>query len=706
MKSKHLSILGILLITLSIGACNKTPSNSNVSSGDTSVSSFESTHNVSSDNPGGGTPKRKYGKYTIKDEVEDISDLQGSPWLNTSIEGIMNKIEQPSIKDDFFANVNYDYLSQYTLPQGTKVHGGKLYESSDLVDQRKVNMHFDDNDPRLNTLFLRIFEGDFDAISAGLTSIMNMSHENLLNAFSNDYLFKGLHKLATIYRYPGDQYPLIDIQFLSSYLTLPYLAYLNLYGQQKDFYGAIDGMQLFMTNGLILYPRRDYFDDLKAAIASSVNVSWQPTLYEVKGLPKLYTNLLDLTSTLKSLGFKDDDYIYCTDGILAFLNEFCSSVLHDPDKLRGYLLDTYTLNNMYFLGATTLYSWIEDPECADYAPFIFESMKKEGMGFQDLAYAIIEELFPEIVNRTYIDKYVTASSKTRVTNIVEDVISTYSEMLNNCDWISSQTKQRAVQKINEMTYTVFYNDEELEADPIEFENLENLSIMDAYSQYQTYFMDGIIAGAFTNSEIFQQFRPYTVNAVYQNTNNSFYICHGIFSSFIDEPNLTTEELYGSVGFVIGHEISHAFDNTGSQYWQGKYLNWWTDEDRTTFNTKVENLINYINTNVRTLKDATIHGENLAGEVIADMGSMRVLLKMIESKDASFDMDKFFKEYARWWSVIYSNEEAHRRNEIDVHAASFIRVNLTLAQFDEFKTFYSITGRDNMYIDEEDVIAIW
>ena len=89
-----------------------------------------------------------------------------------------------------------------------------------------------------------------------------------------------------------------------------------------------------------------------------------------------------------------------------------------------------------------------------------------------------------------------------------------------------------------------------------------------------------------------------------------------------------------------------------------------------------------------------------------MGSMRVLLKMIESKDASFDMDKFFKEYARWWSVIYSNEEAHRRNEIDVHAASFIRVNLTLAQFDEFKTFYNITGRDNMYIDEEDVIAIW
>ena len=88
MKSKHLSILGLLLITLSIGACNKTPSNSNVSSSDTRVSSFESTHNVSSDNPGGGTPKRKYGKYTIKDEVEDISDLQGSPWLNTSIEGI------------------------------------------------------------------------------------------------------------------------------------------------------------------------------------------------------------------------------------------------------------------------------------------------------------------------------------------------------------------------------------------------------------------------------------------------------------------------------------------------------------------------------------------------------------------------------------------------------------------------------------------
>ena len=80
--------------------------------------------------------------------------------------------------------------------------------------------------------------------------------------------------------------------------------------------------------------------------------------------------------------------------------------------------------------------------------------KGQGMDFQKLTYAIIEELFPEIVNRTYIDKYVTASSKTRVTNIVEDVISTYSEMLNNCDWISSQTKQKAVQNLPKLGLTL------------------------------------------------------------------------------------------------------------------------------------------------------------------------------------------------------------------------------------------------------------
>ena len=714
MRRKHLSLLSLLIVGLSITACGSSlskeasnptvynPSDSISDSSDEPISS-SSNSSINSSSSSDLSNRVTYGKYIVKEGIQDTDFLQGSPWLNTSIDGVMNKIEKPSLKDDFFANVNYEYLSDYTLTDEKAVGGGKIYESQNRVNEILYEL-FDNPESTspMATLKDYIVSGSTEYIKTELETVWSMPEDELRQIRDKGLIFFGQHRICGLCRLPNDETPTLDVTFSDGFVTLPYAMYLNKFmNAGLDFENAIN--RLFSLVGFEENIDHSYLNEIGYAFESSFDAGWET--YETN-VGRLTVDIpsFNLQTILEHYGFSSGDKIRTSLGMNRYLDYIYSNILgQGSDNLRKFIVDTIALDSMFLIGRTKFNQYIDQTTgLYDDNPFIPGALRDKSLSDTEYAIKVIEYVFPEFLNREYVANYSDGISQMKVYLLIEEIISAYNQVFQNTTWLSSETKEKVLEKLNTMHYAAFYDTDYL-LEPLDEELIEENLINTLYN-YNTYYIEGIRGRSYHTSNLRSYFHAYTVNAAYTNADNTFEIYHGLVSSFIDE-NLTLEELYATVGFIIGHEISHAFDNTGSQYWNGQYLNWWKPEDKAIFQNKVRKLIVYINNNISTLKYEHIDGEKLAGEVIADMGAMRVVLESIKAQN-NFNLDRFFKSFAKFWSIVYTTEEAYRRNNEDEHAPSFIRVNLTLAQFDEFINLYNIAQGDNMYIPIEDRIAIW
>jgi putative endopeptidase len=168
--------------------------------------------------------------------------------------------------------------------------------------------------------------------------------------------------------------------------------------------------------------------------------------------------------------------------------------------------------------------------------------------------------------------------------------------------------------------------------------------------------------------------------------------------------MSDEELYATLGTVIGHEISHAFDSSGAQFdKEGNLANWWTEEDLKTFTERNEKLAAYFNA-MHPWEGQNFYGSIMTGEACADMAGMRVILRLAAGME-NFDYDTFFRTFAVSYLIKETLQETYSciRNN---HPLDYLRVNTTLQQFDEFLDFYGITEGDGMYLAEEERVCIW
>ena len=157
-------------------------------------------------------------------------------------------------------------------------------------------------------------------------------------------------------------------------------------------------------------------------------------------------------------------------------------------------------------------------------------------------------------------------------------------------------------------------------------------------------------------------------------------------------------------WVIGHEISHAFDSSGAQFDKdGNMNNWWTEEDYAAFLKRNEKMAAYYNA-MHPWAGQDFRGGIMTGEGCADMGGMKAVLRIARQMEG-FDYDRLFRSLGEVWLEKGSLQRAY--NQInDPHPMGYLRVNGTLQQFDEFLNFYGITEGDGMYLAPEDRVAIW
>ena len=637
----------------------------------------------------------KYLFYKIKDG-ETAEGLTGSPWLNSTYPGIVSKIQTPSLKDDFFVATNYDALATATLDPGQPATGGmlsalaaveknasKLYAGQGTGNYapavKKMHELFaaenkDSEKAAVKALLDRVsaittIEGirDFFCSVDGATMPWsafetyrnakglriespavgwnaNTSYSAFANADQAE-MARFIEKYARILSYFG-----VDAG------RAAHVAELGLKSQAKTFTGNASAKTLKVGEFAESYPKSKWGD------------------------------------LFRSLGYADDAEISIESRIANFLQALEDAEMSSLESLKDDLIVRICLGAVAAMPTNDYIALARefDSSMANYP---------DDMLMRETFVTSVQSVF----DRAYIDNFETPARKKAIHDLMAETIAEYKVLLQNEPWLGSQTKAKAVEKLEAMQYDCCY--------PEHLLSLPSYSVGEPTSFYQAtreYRAWNAKSDQPARSPMQSWVISVTaINGVYYPLNNSFVIYEGLLGGMMDGLPSTREELLGSIGAVIGHEISHAFDAEGSKYdAHGMEEEWWTPEDRRAFNEKVAKVKATWDT-YSYRPNLPMWTEKMLGEIIADMGGVSICLKL-GAKDSSFDYDKFFRAYsASYCSVMDPNfVEASIIQAQDAHPLNYLRVNAVVNQFKEFYDTYGVAEGDHMYVAPANRINIW
>ncbi len=335
------------------------------------------------------------------------------------------------------------------------------------------------------------------------------------------------------------------------------------------------------------------------------------------------------------------------------------------------------------------------------------------------AMAVPNRILGEAVGELYVKKYFPESDKQRMQQIVKNLQVALGQHIDNLEWMSAETKAKAHEKLNTFTVKIGYPDKwkdysSLRIDP-------KLSYWENIKRANIWYTEDNIAdlGKEVDREEWHM-TPQTVNAYYNPTTNE--IC---FPAAILQPpfyNSAADDAvnYGAIGVVIGHEMTHGFDDQGRQFDKdGNMSNWWTEADAAAFKERTDVLVDQFNkVLVMPAKGDQpalyANGEFSLGENIADQGGLRVSYTAMhnsfggqepEAIDGFTADQRFYLSYATIWAQTMRDEEVIRRTKTDEHSLGKNRVNVTLRNIETFHKAFGITD-GAMFLPEEERIIIW
>ena len=334
------------------------------------------------------------------------------------------------------------------------------------------------------------------------------------------------------------------------------------------------------------------------------------------------------------------------------------------------------------------------------------AMQPEEMMFS----ALVSGQLPWPVAQLYSETYLKQEDKDRIAGMVDEIQEVYHGILNEADWLSEETRAKAVEKLDAIQKNVLYPDnwEPYSCEALNFAGpQEGGTLWDAQmaiDRYNAQKMIKQINEPIDHTEWPDNTTPNTYNCFYLPNFNSIYILGAYVRPLGDISALSDEALYAKIGIAIGHEFSHAFDPTGSQFDKDGNMNlWWTEEDGAAFGEKAAKLAAFYD-KIQPWKGMGYHGNIVSGEACADLAGMKVVLRIVGQKEG-FDYDAFFRAYAENYMSVMTPEFALQMMG-DFHPMSYLRVNIVLQHFDEFLNLYDIHEGDGMYLAPEDRVSIW
>ena len=331
------------------------------------------------------------------------------------------------------------------------------------------------------------------------------------------------------------------------------------------------------------------------------------------------------------------------------------------------------------------------------------------------AMSVPNSLLGEAVGEMYVARYFPESSKQKMVTLVENLRTALGEHIDALEWMSDETKAKAHEKLAAFTVKIGYPDKwkdysSLQIDPEKtyYENLRNASAW--------YVKDNMDKLGKPTDKTEWGMTPQTVNAYYNPTTNEICFPAGILQKPFFDPDADDPVNYGGIGVVIGHEMSHGFDDQGSMFdAAGNMVNWWTDEDKAKFDALGDKLVAQFD-EVEILPGVMANGRYTLGENIGDHGGISIAYSAMENAlkasgktqpiDGFTPAQRFYLSYAAIWAQNITDQEKERLTNLDVHSLGNNRVNVSIRNFQSFFDAFGIREGDPMYRPESERVLIW
>lgn len=696
----------------------------------------------------------KTASYVVSDET--IS--KDSKWINSDVEGIVTEDTSVSEKDDFATASNKEWILSVADRVKKEQNVSCVEDNYKVIAQQKQALlntaiaggNFEENKVGMD-------KADYDHVSDVFTKVVSAAADwDARNEADVEPLEKYISAIESIDTLDKMTNYLCDEngEFFSKDYLIPFGVTSSLDEKEDEYDVSIsstfaDSLDTEDNGDL----REAYVMETVKEILGKLGYSSSEATKIVKQCWQLETTLSEHTSYIKIMSKnpsvdeikKQFNHTYTADELVELAGNYPMMdilktynydqsqkyIVYEPDyvkavarlykeknleKIKAYYIvhtildampllsrDYYDQYEKYF---TNISDSEDEEETEDKKEEeSLDELSKEDQILQNFVMSYINGIFEEM----YVTNYCSSEQKEYIQNLIQDAITEYEKILASEDWMSETTKQKAIEKLNCITTRALYPDE---LDNYEDLQLDESNLVDVVAKINAYTLrkDAKKINTKINKKGWDvESMPFTaVNAYYSPQDNSVTILAGIVASKeLLDMNASDEENMGHLGYIIGHEISHAFDTTGYLYDKdGKEEKWWTDKDEEAFQKRVAKLVKYYSS-FKSFRNSpsNINGEQIQGEAIADMGGLKCMIEISKHKE-NFDYQKFFRAFAGTWATCNSYRMELNRESQDEHPLPFLRTNVTVQQFEEFYEAFDIQPGDGMYLAPEKRIAVW
>ncbi|EHQ27983.1 M13 family metallopeptidase [Mucilaginibacter paludis] len=319
----------------------------------------------------------------------------------------------------------------------------------------------------------------------------------------------------------------------------------------------------------------------------------------------------------------------------------------------------------------------------------------------------------ELLGQLYVEKYFTADAKKRMLDLVNNLQTVYHSRIEKLDWMSADTKKRAIAKLDAFTKKIGYPDKWKKYDDVEINKGTYYKNLQSIAKHDFKEMVGKLGKPVDKTE--WGMTPPTVNAYYNPAFNEIVFPAGILQFPFFDKDADDAINYGAIGAVIGHEMTHGFDDQGRQYDKdGNLKDWWTPEDAAKFKTKVQVVIDQYN-KYTVLNDLHVNGSLTQGENLADIGGLAIAYQAFKNTEQGksdkkidgFTPDqRFFLAFGQVWRIKNRDERLRMRISVDPHSPEMYRVNGPLSNMPEFYKAFNVKPGDKLYRPENERVKVW
>lgn len=364
------------------------------------------------------------------------------------------------------------------------------------------------------------------------------------------------------------------------------------------------------------------------------------------------------------------------------------------DRAAGYLSDDLVAQNFDFYGKTL-------------------SGKQTNQPRWKRAVSTVNGVLGEAVGQMYVEKYFPAAAKERMVQLVKNLQTALGERIRNLEWMGDSTKIKAIEKLNSFYVKVGYPDKWRDYTGLNIEKDSYWANVKRATEFELDYMLSKAGKPVDRDE--WGMTPQTVNAYYNPTTNEICFPAGILQYPFFDMNADDAFNYGAIGVVIGHEMTHGFDDQGRQFDKdGNLKDWWTAEDAKRFEERAQVMVNFFDS-IQVLPGLNANGSLTLGENIADHGGLQVSFQAFKNatkdaplpvKDGFTPEQRFFLSYAGVWAGNIRDEQIHLQTKSDPHSLGRWRVNGALPQIGAWYDAFGIKEGDPMYLAPEKRVSIW